>query len=118
MRRERRRALHYLANSLCDGTVLAAYPIRKPTPKVMKRDHLAVDEDGVCREWLDTGSGLAISQDAGRFRFMDIISANLNTRRAIRHLVLPRLAVLQQQVEAVQGQLDRIERLLADRPGI
>ena len=37
--------MYYFARSLYDGTVLAAYTIRKPHPRIMKRDGLRVDAD-------------------------------------------------------------------------
>jgi len=78
MRRQRRRRMHYRASSLFDGTVLAAYPIRKPTPKTIKRDKLRIDEEGVAIEWLGAGREVSNVQHENRFRFMNIIANRLN----------------------------------------
>ena len=47
-----------------------------------------------------------------RTRFQDIISANLNTRRAIGKLVLPYIAEVLEEVGKLREQQDRIEALL------
>ena len=114
MRRPRRRPMHYSANSLFDGTVLWAYPVRKPTPKMIKRDNLKIDEEGVCSEWLGAGKELSDVNNDTRTRFQDIIATSLNTRRALREVVLPELAALRDEVAAVRSQLDRIELLLSE----
>lgn len=114
MRRQRRRPIHYNAISLFDGTVLAAYPVRKPAPKVLKRDNIKIDDEGVCQELMEAGRELIRSPEEARYRFMDILANKLNTRRALREIVLPELASLRQEVAAMRSQLDRIERLVAD----
>ena len=108
MRRQRRKQMHYNATSLHDGTVLAAYPIRKPMPKVIKRDNLKIDEEGVSGEWLGPGKELSNVQHENRFRFQNIIASRLNTRRAIREIILPELAAICQEIAAMRTQLDRI----------
>ena len=50
--------MHYLASTLHDGTVLAAYPIRKPSKRAFKEDHLRVDADGVTIEHAGAGLGV------------------------------------------------------------
>ena len=110
MPRRRRKTVYYDAISLFDGTVMAAEPMRKPSSRVMKRDRLTVDSDGVCRELLHDGKELRDVGNENRFRFMDIISTSLNTRRALREIVLPALEFLREDIAALQSQLDRIER--------
>jgi hypothetical protein len=102
----------YYASSLLDGTVIAAFPIRKPPRRIMKRDHLRVDAVGICNESLQPGKELANANYEERFRFQNILAISLNTRRAIREIVLPELAALHEEIAAVRSQLDRIERLL------
>ena len=87
MRRERLRPMHFSVHRLHDGTVLAAYPIRKPSKQELKRDHVRIDPDGVAREFADGGRNLSDVHNETRTRFQDIIAANMNTRRAIRELV-------------------------------
>ena len=64
--------MHYYAHCFHDGTVVAAYPIRKPIPKVIKQDRLRIDEDGVCREWAGAGKELSDVQNESRMRFQNI----------------------------------------------
>lgn len=112
MRRQQRKSLHYHAEALYDGTVIAAFPIRKPLPKVIKRDHLRIDDDGVCREWLRAGQELRDPNNETRFRFQNIIATSLNARRALREIVLPRLTALQAEIAAVRTHLGHIEQML------
>jgi len=117
MARARRRPMHYLATMLHDGTVLAAYPIRRPSRQTFKQDKLRVDPDGVTIEYAESGSQLRDVHNDTRTRFQDLIAANLNTRRAIRAMVLPALANLQSEVRALRAQLDRIEAAIAQYRG-
>ena len=116
MRRQRRRPTHYHAISLFDGTVLATYPVRKPTPKAIKRDNIKIDEEGVCQELMEGGRQIVRSEEARRFRFMDVMANRLNARRAVREIALPEIAALREEVAAVRAQLDRIERAIQGRP--
>lgn len=105
MRRTRRRAMHYTAHMLHDGTVLAAYPIRKPSPHVIKRDHLRIDEDGVAFVFSGAGRELSDWHNESRMRFQDVIASNLNTRRALRDLILPPLHDLRSEVAALRAEV-------------
>lgn len=115
MRRQRRRPMHYTGHSLHDGTVLAMYPVRKPTPHIIKRDKLKIDEDGVCQEFAGAGRELSDVHNETRMRFQDIIAMRLNTRRAIRELVLPHLLKLEQDLNDLHNRLDAIQGMLASR---
>lgn len=112
MRRPRRRPMHYTAQTLYDGTIIAAYPIRKPVPKIIKRDNLKIDEDGITNDLMDAGKHISDWQNETRFRFQNILANRLNTRRAIRELVLPELSEVRDQVASMKEQLDRIESIL------
>jgi len=115
MRRQRRRPIHYNAISLFDGTVLAAYPVRKPTPKAINRDNIKIDDEGVCQELMEGGRHIVRSSEEGRFRFMDVMANRLNARRAVREIALPEIAAVREEVAALRSQLDRIEKLLEGR---
>ena len=104
------------AHRLHDGTVLAAYPIRKPSKQEFKRERVRIDPDGVAREFADGGRNLSDIHNETRTRFQDIIAVNLNTRRAIRELVEPLIAETREEVGKLRAQLDRIEALLATGP--
>jgi len=112
MRRQRRRPMHYTAHSLHDGTVIAVFPVRKPTLRTIKQEKLRFDEDGVCREWSRAGQELSDVYNESRTRFQDIIATRLNTRRAIREMVHPYLLKLQKDIDEVHKKLDRVLQLL------
>lgn len=112
MTRQRRRPMYFSAHRLHDGTVLWAFPIRKPSKQELKRDHVRIDPDGVAREFADGGRNLSDVHNETRTRFQDIIATRLNTRRAIRELVLPCLAETLEEVRNLHSRLDRIEALL------
>lgn len=112
MGRIRRRPMHYTTFTLHDGTVLAAFPIRKPIQKVLKRDGRSVDPDGVVVEHTGAGREISDVQNENRVRSQNIIAVNLNARRALRDLVLPSLAETLAEVQALREQVQRIESLL------
>ncbi len=118
MRRQKRRQIYYSAHSLHDGTVLAAFPVRKPVPKTIKREKLRIDEEGVCREWAGGGQELSDVYNEGRTRFQDIIATHLNTRRAIREIICPHLLKLQKDMDDVRNKLDSIQQLIKNQSGV
>jgi len=104
--------MYYFATRLYDGTVTAAYPIRKPLPKRIKEEKLRFDEDGICRGWLSAGEYISDIKEETRCRFQDIVSNRLNTRRALRDIVSPQIAKLQKDVDKVLKELEEIKGLL------
>jgi hypothetical protein len=99
----------YEATSLYDGTVIAAAPIRKPAPRIMKRDGLRVDADGVIVESMRAGKELSDWTYENRFRFQDLITASLNTKRALRQLVLPVLEELRSEIAALRAEVAELK---------
>ena len=99
------RPTYYTAHCLRDGTVIAAYPARKPSSRVLKRDGRRIDADNICQEFDTSGMELSDVRNEGRTRFQDIIANALNMRRAIRELVLPRLIALESEVAALRVEL-------------
>jgi len=78
----------------------------------MKRDHQKLDEDNVCREFKESFIDTFTSDNPGRFRFFDIMANRLNTRRAMRQLVLPQLESLHAELAELRGQIrDLVARL-------
>lgn len=108
-KKQRRRLINYHGESLYDGTVFAAYPIRKPSPRVMKERGMKVEADGVTSEVMRAGTELGTTDDERRFRFQNIIATNLNTRRAIRELVLPVLAELREEIAALRAEVAELK---------
>jgi hypothetical protein len=105
--------MHYTSLGLHDGTVLSAWPIRKPPRRVFKRECSPIDPEGVVKEHTRTGEEISSVDNTERWRPQTVIAINLNVRRALRELVLPRLAETLGKVESLKGQLDRIEALLS-----
>lgn len=104
--------MHYTAITLHDGTILAAFPIRKPAQRVLKRDGRRIDPDGVTIEHPGGGKELSDVRNETRDRSQNIIAVNLNVRRALRELVQPPIAETRKEVRALREQLERIESLL------
>ena len=113
----RRKPVYYTASSMNDGTVLAAYPVRKPAARIMKRDGDKLDDDGVCKEFVGSYVRSFDFNDPGRFRFFDIMANRLNTRRAIREVVLPELKVIQAEVAALRDEVRELKTVLSQRAG-
>ncbi len=112
MRRPRRRPIYYAAITLRDGTVLSAYPQRKPAERIMKREGIRIDADNVFRETDVSGDFMSDANNQGRTRFQDIVANRINLQRTLRELLLPRLETLELQVAEIKTQLDRVEGLL------
>ncbi len=115
MQRQKLRKMHYSVVSLYDGTVLSAYPIRKPTPKMLKSEKRVIDEDGISREFFDAGKELSDVNNKNRTRFQDIISVHLNICRTIRKLIFPSFRKLEDDIQNIQTQLDQIKELLIEK---
>lgn len=113
MPRPRRRPTYYMAITLHDGTVTAAIPIRKPSKQAMKQEGRRIDPDGIARGHASSGYQYGNVDDPERFRFLDIFATNLNTRRALRDLVLPGMAEVLKELKRLSGRLDGIEATLA-----
>jgi len=105
MRRTQGRNTYYTVCCLRDGTVTAAYPTRKPAKRIMKRDHISLDADNVCKEYVSSGRELLDLEDERRLRFFDIIATSLNSRRALRQIVLPRQAAIEAQLTTIHTEL-------------
>lgn len=106
--RPRRRSVYFSVTAMHDGTVLTAVPIRKPAGRIMKRRCQKPDADNVCDERRGSYVESFPIDDPGRLRFFDIMANRLNTRRAIRELVLTRLDEMDRRIEAIQKQVEQI----------
>ncbi len=117
MRRKQRKPVYYTVTGLNDGTVMAAYPVRKPAARIMKRDGQKLDADNVCREFLGNYVGAFKFDDDGRFRFFDIMANRLNTRRAIRELILPEMQAVREEIAALRSDIRDRVATLSERAG-
>ena len=115
MRKQRRRPAYYMAVSESDGTVLSAHPIRKIPDRIMKRDGQQLDEDGVCKEHLNSHVGSYDFDDPGRFRFFDIMANRLNMRRAVREIAVPEITALRSEVAELREQIRQLTAALAGK---
>ncbi|MFO0782062.1 MAG: hypothetical protein U0636_00070 [Phycisphaerales bacterium] len=105
--------MYYSVQLLHDGTVIAAYPIRKPSPKMLKRDGMRIDEDGRAMEYSRNGVEIGDPGNPTRMRFQDIIAANLNTRRAIRELAGGPLDDLCREMRALRAEVAQLREAVA-----
>lgn len=115
MPRRKRKPIHYFVSCLHDGTVLAAFPVRKPTPHVLKRDRDFIDSDGVCRESPTAGANLRDARNETRTRFQDIIATSLNSRRVLRELILPVLGAMRAEMSEIRKAIGRIEEQFVEK---
>lgn len=113
MRQPRRRPTFYAAVTLHDGTVTAAFPSRRPSKQELKQAGRRIDEDCVARGSAESGRQFSDVNYDSRDRFHDIIATRLNTRRAIRELVLPRIGEVLDEVRKRDARMERIEAMLA-----
>lgn len=105
MPRTRRRQTYYAVHLLHDGTVIAAYPVRKPCPRILKRDGMRIDEDGRAIEFSRNGVEIGDPGNPTRMRFQDILAVNLNSRRAIRERAGGPLDELCREIRALRAEV-------------
>jgi hypothetical protein len=98
-----------------DGAVVGVFPDRKPTEKKLKDDGLKIDEDGVFRESFYDPTYWHKWEPEKRTKLGEVLANRMNTRRALRELVLPELNAMQESIDSLREQLDRVEKLLAKR---
>jgi len=98
--------VYYFTVQLLDGTVLTAVPKRKPYAETVK------DKDSIYHGVVTSGKQYSDPTYEDRFRFLDIISNRLNTRRAIRDIVSPQIAKLQKDVDSMLKELAEIKEIL------
>src|SRR5262245_3731669 len=95
-----------------DGIIWFAYQTRKPT-KRGRRKEPEIDEDGIC-DWYFAQD----DKDANRFTdwaktlWHVSLATALNMKRIVRQQIGSRLDQLEKKMEALQEQLNRIERAM------
>jgi hypothetical protein len=114
-RRSRHRMVYSWTYGFHDGAVVGVFPDRKPTEKKLKDDGLKIDEDGVFRESFYDPTYWHKWEPEKRTKLGEVLANRMNTRRALRELVLPELNAMQESIDSLREQLDRVEKLLAKR---
>ena len=105
----RRRDVYSIAFVFPDGSAFSCAPERKPSDKRIKEDGVHVDADFVFREYKYGPSDWHTWPDNHRRELGQIMAIRLNTRRAIRELLLPKLEAIQASLDDIQSRLDRLE---------
>ena len=108
-KKTRRRMVYSNAFCMHDGSVFACGPERKPTANRIKQEGIFIDDDGVFKEALYDPTSWKSWSDDQREKLVTILANRLNTRRAIRELILPELAAIQATLADIQKRLDRTE---------
>ena len=108
-KKPRRRDVYSIAFVLPDGSAFACGPQRKPSDKRIKEDGAHVDDDFVFREYKYGPNDWHSWPENKRRELTQIMAIRLNTRRAIRELVLPKLEAIQASLADIQSRLGRLE---------
>ncbi len=116
-KKPRRRDVYFNALVFPDGSAFSCGPERKPSAKQMKEDGLFVDEDFVFKEIKYGSTEWHAWPDQHRRELGQIMAIRLNSRRAIRELVLPELMIIQESLSAIAARLDAIEQRLTSSGG-
>ncbi|MBL8814237.1 MAG: hypothetical protein JNM43_28975 [Planctomycetaceae bacterium] len=111
-RKPRHRPVHYTMVAFPGGAVATCTPRRKPSPKQIKANGLQIDVDYVCNEYLLAPDEFDEMSQRARGKISDILANRMNTRRAIRDLVLPVLSEIQSSIQQINNRLNEIERSL------
>lgn len=106
---------YFSAHALRDGTIVLALPTKKP--RNTRYETPSIDEDGIWRWYVAEGNTDSFN-DVGKTVWLSSVANCLNTRRIVRHQVEDKLVKLLDCLEAMQAQLERMEkRLDAASPG-
>jgi len=107
------RPIHYVSFSLPGGACFFASPDRKPYAKKGKNSFLHQDDpDLVGTEFETKLADYHAFPEATVQRGGPVLANRINTRRAIRELVLPELKLIQDSLQLIAARLDSIERRL------
>jgi hypothetical protein len=108
-KKPRRRDVYSVAFVFPDGSAFGCAPQRKPSDKRLKEDNAYIDEDLVFREYKYRPDDWVTWPDDHRRELSQIMAILLNTRRAIRELVLPELEGIKATLADIQKRLEHIE---------
>lgn len=108
-RRPRRRKGYAITFGFTDGSVVACGPERKPSKKRIAQDGIHICPDGVFREYHYSPTYWHTFKDEERHEICVTLANRLNTRRAIRELVLPELNAIRLSLDAMLKRIDKLE---------
>lgn len=111
-KKPRRRDVYFIAFSFPNGAAFACGPERKPSTKRIKEDSLYIDDDFVFRETKYGSTEWHSWSPEHRRELSQIMAIRLNSRRALRELVLPELKIIQVSLNALDSKLNEIARRL------
>lgn len=114
-RKTRRRIVHSTTFGFRDGSVVACGPEPKPSAKRIKEEGTYIDDDGVFRESYYGPNYWKTWDLKQREKAVTVLANRLNTRRAIRELVLPELASIQATLTDIQVRLNQLENKSSER---
>ncbi len=106
---KRDKKTYFTVFALRDGTITTVLESRKPRQDQLRRGQ-RIDEDGVYQEHTTDARTYENHTDAQRIQKHITIAGAINTRRAIRNLLLPKLKEISEQLFAVQERLDAIDK--------
>lgn len=115
-RKKRRSQVHYLTFGYRDGATTNCLAKRKPRDKELKDMGDHVDADFVYREYHHGFNEIYEWGEAQRSRASDTLANRINTRRAIRELVLPELEAIQKSLASLHDRLDQLEQQINPSP--
>ena len=101
--------MHYFTSGFRDGSVISAGPLRRPSARKIKKGI-----DGVCCESFHSTDYWTTWELEQRAKAVTILVHRINTRRAIRELVLPALAEIRMRLIEATTCLERLERAVAE----
>lgn len=109
----KKKPVHYTSFSFNGGAAFSVSPARKPYTKKGKQSYFTQeDPDLVCVEFFEGPEYAVDLTDEYRQHVSGILANRINTRRALRELVLPELESLRKSVAELTAKIDQ---LLANR---
>lgn len=109
-RKSKRRMVYGVTFGFHDGSVLAFGPERKPSAKRIKEDGIHICPDGVFREYFYGPTYWHTFDDDARKELTRTLANRINTRRAIRELVLPELDAIKESLEKLHERISLVEK--------
>lgn len=115
-RKPKRRMVCSFTYGFHDGSVIACGPETKPSERKIKEEGIYICPDGVMREHYYSPSTWPVGTSDKERRNISLTLANrINTRRAIRELVLPELEAIQKSLEILHQKVNELREGFENR---